>query len=54
MTCNTEIGICATATACQVLLYVTLVDKAQDLSWELGNALWHHLTQQQLDPSASD
>ena len=56
MTCNTENGVCATATAHLarlVLHYVTLGDRALHLSRELRNALWHHLTQQQLDPSAS-
>ena len=41
----------ATATACLVRLllhFVTLVVRAR-----LRNALWHYLTQQQLDPSAS-
>ena len=31
--------------------YLTLVDRVRHLSQELHNALWHHLTQQQLDPS---
>ena len=50
-----ENGVCATATAHLVRLvlhYATLVDKAQHLSQELRNALWHHLTQQ-LNPSVS-
>ena len=34
-------------------IHVTLVDMARDLLWELHNALWHHLTPQQLDLSAS-
>ena len=33
--------------------YVTFVDTARHLSQELCNALRHHVTQQQLDPSAS-
>ena len=36
-----------------VLHYVTLEDRARDLSRELRNALWHRLTQQQLDPCSS-
>ena len=36
-----------------VLHYVTLGYRARDLSREPCNALWHHLTQQQLDPYAS-
>ena len=48
-----ENGVCATATARLVLQYVTLVDRVRHLLQELYNALWHHLTQQQLDPSAS-
>ena len=50
-----ENGVCATAIAPLVglvLHYVTLVDRARHLS-QMLNALWHHLTQQQLDPSAS-
>ena len=51
-----ENGICATVTSRlvrPVLHYVALGYRARDLSWELCNALWHHLTQQQLDPSTS-
>ena len=36
-----------------VLHYVTLGYRAGDLLRELRNALWHHLTQHQLDPAAS-
>ena len=32
---------------------VTLGYRVRDLSRDLRNALWHHLTQQQLGPSAS-
>ena len=49
-------GVCATATAHLVRLvlqYVTLRNRPRDLSRKLHNALWHHLTQRQLDPSAS-
>ena len=35
------------------LIYGNFGVQAQDLSRELRNALWHLLTQQQLDPSAS-
>ena len=35
------------------IAHVTLGYRARDLSRELRNALWHHLTQQQLDPCAS-
>ena len=54
LTCNTENGICATATARLVLHYVTYrVQGMWDHSREVHNALWHHLTQQQLDPCTS-
>ena len=43
--CNSTPGI--------AYIYVTLGYRARDLSRELRNALWHHLTQQQLDPCAT-
>ena len=36
-----------------VLHYVTLGYRSRGLSRDLRNALWHHLTQQQLDPCTS-
>ena len=44
------------ATACHVHLvlhYVTLMVRVDHLSREQRNALWHHLTQQQLHPFAT-
>ena len=58
LTCNTEKCACTTPTARQELHLVlqlcniTLGYRAWHLSQELCNALWHHLTRQQLDPCA--